>query len=321
MTFGADWGWGADRDTCRAIFDAFVAQGGNFFDTANLYTGGASEKLLGEFVATDRDAAVIATKYTNALPGGSNPNAAGNHRKSMVQSLEASLKRLGTDRVDLFWVHAWDFLTSCEEVMRGLDDLVRQGKVLHVGISNAPAWIVARCNTLAELRGWTPFAGLQLEYSLLERTAERELMPMARDFGLTVLAWSPLAAGLLTGKYAPGAEAGDRRLDKTRMRAQGGEREAGIVRVLGEVAAEIGSAPSRVALAWVRAKGALPLLGARTTAQLQDNLGCLDMALSPDHVARLDTVSAAPLGFPHEFLTNSESVTFGGFAASIDRAR
>jgi hypothetical protein len=188
MTFGADWGWGADRDTCRAIFDAFVAQGGNFFDTANLYTGGASEKLLGEFVATDRDAAVIATKYTNALPGGSNPNAAGNHRKSMVQSLEASLKRLGTDRVDLFWVHAWDFLTSCEEVMRGLDDLVRQGKVLHVGISNAPAWIVARCNTLAELRGWTPFAGLQLEYSLLERTAERELMPMARDFGLTVLA-------------------------------------------------------------------------------------------------------------------------------------
>jgi len=321
MTFGQDWGWGADRDTCRAIFDAYVEQGGNFFDTANLYTGGASETLLGEFVRADRDAAVIATKYTNALPGGGNANAAGNHRKSMVQSLEASLKRLGTDRVDLFWVHAWDFLTSCEEVMRGLDDLVRQGKVLHVGISNAPAWVIARCNTLAELRGWTAFAGLQLEYSLLERTVERELIPMAEAFGLTVLAWSPLAAGMLTGKYAAGAEPGERRLDKTRMRQQGRERDAGIVRVLGEVAAEIGSSPSRVALAWVRAKGILPVLGARTVAQLTDNLGCLQVELGPEQLTRLDSASAVPLGFPHDFLANSQSVTLGGFGASIDQGR
>ena len=321
MTFGQDWGWGADRDTCRAIFDAYVEQGGNFFDTANLYTGGASETLLGEFVCADRDAAVIATKYTNALPGGGNANAAGNHRKSMVQSLEASLKRLGTDRVDLFWVHAWDFLTSCEEVMRGLDDLVRQGKVLHVGISNAPAWVIARCNTLAELRGWTAFAGLQLEYSLLERTVERELIPMAEAFGLTVLAWSPLAAGMLTGKYAAGAEPGERRLDKTRMRQQGRERDAGIVRVLGEVAAEIGSSPSRVALAWVRAKGILPVLGARTVAQLTDNLGCLQVELGPEQLTRLDSASAVPLGFPHDFLANSQSVTLGGFGASIDQGR
>jgi aryl-alcohol dehydrogenase-like predicted oxidoreductase len=321
MTFGAGWGWGADRDTCRAIFDGFVEQGGNFFDTANLYTGGASETLLGEFVGDDRDAAVIATKYTNALPGGGNPNAAGNHRKSMVQSLEASLKRLGTDRVDLFWVHAWDFLTSCEEVMRGLDDLIRQGKVLHVGISNAPAWIVARCNTLAELRGWTAFVGLQLEYSLLERTVERELIPMADAFGLTVLAWSPLAAGMLTGKYAAGAEPGERRLDKTRMRPQGREKDAEIVRVLEEVAAEIGSSPSRVALAWIRAKGALPVLGARTAAQLADNIGCLKIELGPEQLAKLDAASAVPLGFPHEFLANSQTVTLGGFGADIDRER
>ncbi len=319
MTFGADWGWGADRDACRGIFDSFVDKGGNFFDTANLYTGGSSERLLGEFIRENRDAAVLATKYTNALPGGRDPNAAGNQRKNMVQSLEASLKRLGTDRIDLYWVHAWDFLTPCEDVMRGLDDLVRQGKVLHVGISNAPAWVVARCNTLAELRAWTPFTALQIEYSLIERAAERELIPMARAFDLSVIAWSPLASGILTGKYTePGQPDRQRRLDKTAMRAPGADRETAIVQAVGEVAGELGASQGQVALAWLRARHALPILGARTAAQIEDNLGCLDLRLTPEQMMLLDNVSRIPLGFPHEFLEKSRSVTHGGFTDRID---
>jgi aryl-alcohol dehydrogenase-like predicted oxidoreductase len=319
MTFGEDWGWGADKAVCRSILDYFRDKGGNFFDTANLYTGGASERLLGEFLREDRDAAVIATKYSNAIPGGRDPNKAGNQRKNMVQSLEASLKRLGTDRIDLYWVHAWDFFTDCEEVMRGLDDLVRQGKVLYIGISNAPAWVVARCNTLAELRGWSRFVGLQFEYSLIERTAERELIPMARAFDLTAIAWSPLASGILTGKYdVPRQPEQQRRLDKTSMHTPGIERQTEIVHAVADIAAEIGASPSQVALAWLRARGVLPILGARTLAQIEDNLGCLDVRLSPDQMILLDGVSHTPLGFPHEFLEKSRSVTHGGFTDRID---
>ena len=319
MTFGEEWGWGADKTVCRGILDRFLDKGGNFFDTANLYTGGASERLLGEFLREDRDAAVIATKYSNAIPGGRDPNRAGNQRKNMVQSLEASLKRLGTDRVDLFWVHAWDFFTDCEEVMRGLDDLVRQGKVLYIGISNAPAWVVARCNTLAELRGWARFAGLQFEYSLIERTAEREQIPMARALDLTTIAWSPLASGILTGKYdAPPQPDQQRRLDRTSMHKPGIERQTEIVRVVREVADEVGAGASQVALAWVRARGVLPILGARAVEQIDDNLGCLDVRLSAEQMVRLDEISQTPLGFPHEFLAKSRSVTHGGFTDRID---
>src|SRR5580658_7574261 len=200
MTFGDDWGWGAGTEAARTIYDTFREAGGNFIDTANLYTNGTSEKLLGEFLQGHRQSVVLATKYGNAVPG-SDPNAAGNHRKNMVQAVEASLKRLQTDYIDLYWVHAWDQITPVEEVMRGLDDLIRQGKVLYVGISDAPAWWIAQANTLAHLRGWSPFAGLQIEYSLIERTVERELIPMAQALGLGVTAWSPLANGLLTGKY------------------------------------------------------------------------------------------------------------------------
>src|SRR5580658_8656393 len=200
MTFGEDWGWGASREEARKLYDAFREAGGNFIDTANVYTNGASERLLGEFMAGHRESVVRATKYTNAAPG-TDPNAAGNHRKSMMQSVEASLKRLGTDYIDLYWVHAWDQITPVEEVMRGLDDLIRQGKVLYVGISDAPAWWIAQANTLAHLRGWSPFAGLQIEYSLIERTVERELIPMAKALNIGVTAWSPLGNGVLTGKY------------------------------------------------------------------------------------------------------------------------
>src|ERR1700723_895712 len=200
MTFGDDWGWGAAKDEARKVYDAFREAGGNFIDTANLYTNGTSESFLGEFMEGHRQSVVLATKYTNAFPG-TDPNAAGNQRKNMMQAVEASLKRLKTDYIDLYWVHIWDQLTPVEEVMRGLDDLVRAGKVLYTGISDAPAWWIAQANPLAHLRGWSAFAGLQIEYILIERTVERELIPMAAALGLGVTAWSPLARGLLSGKY------------------------------------------------------------------------------------------------------------------------
>src|SRR6202011_673172 len=200
MTFGEDWGWGSPKDESRKIYDAYREAGGNFVDTANLYTNGTSESLVGEFIRDHRQSVVLATKYTNAMAG-NDPNAAGNHRKSMVQALEASLRRLKTDYVDLYWLHIWDQMTPVEEVMRAFDDLVRQGKILYIGVSDAPAWWIAQANTLAELRGWTQFIGLQIEYSLIERTVERELIPMAKALNLGILAWSPLAGGVLTGKY------------------------------------------------------------------------------------------------------------------------
>src|SRR3982075_3200839 len=211
MTFGDDWGWGSAKEEARNVYDAFREAGGNFIDTANLYTNGTSESFLGEFMKDHRQSVVLATKYTNAMPG-TDPNAAGNHRKNMVQALEASLKRLRTDYVDLYWVHIWDQITPVEEVMRGLDDLVRQGKVLYVGISDAPAWWIAQANTLAALRDWTQFTGLQIEYNLIERTVERELVPMAKALNLGVLAWSPLAKGVLTGKYQSEGKADGARL-------------------------------------------------------------------------------------------------------------
>src|SRR5258707_7016329 len=200
MTFGDEWGWGSPKAEAQKVYETYREAGGNFLDTANFYTNGTSAKFLGEFIECHRESVVLATKYSNAVPG-NDPNAAGNHRKSMMQALEASLKRLQTDYIDLYWVHIWDGITPVEEVMRGLDDLFLQGKVLYVGISDAPAWWVAQANTLAELRGWTQFIGLQIEYSLMERTVERELVPMARALNLGVLAFSPLAKGVLTGKY------------------------------------------------------------------------------------------------------------------------
>src|ERR687889_599784 len=200
MTFGEEWGWGASKDESRKIFDAYVNAGGNFIDTANKYTEGTSEKYIGEFVSSNREQFVLATKYTSNTRRG-DPNAGGNHRKNLVQSLKASLERLNTDYIDLYWVHAWDPLTPIEETMRSLDDMIRAGKILYAGISNAPAWIISQANTLADLRGLTAFAALQVEYNLLQRTAERDLLPMANALDIGVTAWSPLAGGILTGKY------------------------------------------------------------------------------------------------------------------------
>lgn len=301
MTFGEDWGWGSPREASRLIFEAFAHAGGNFLDTANAYTNGTSEKMLGEFVASQRRRFVLATKYTANLDA-NDPNAGGNHRKNMVQSIEASLKRLGTDYIDLYWVHAWDELTPLEETMRGLDDLVRQGKVLYVGLSDFPAWMVARAGAIAELRGWAPCTSIQIEYSLLERTPERELVPMAQALGLTIAAWAPLGGGLLTGKYNQASAAEERRMDKTEY-IPVNERNLAIAREVQAVAREIGRSPAQVALAWLTAQpNVIPIVGARRLPQWLDNLGCLDITLSADHLRRLDEVSAVDLGFPMEFL-------------------
>src|SRR5713226_3304472 len=253
MTFGEDWGWGASPEESRKVYDTFLEAGGNFIDTANVYTNGTSERLLGEFMDGQRERIVLATKYTNAAPG-TDPNAAGNQRKSMVQALEASLKRLKTDYIDLYWLHIWDQITPIEEVMRAFDDLVRQGKILYAGVSNMPAWIVAKANTLAELRGWTSFVGLQIEYSLIERTPERDLLPMAADLGLGVTAWSPLAGGLLTGKQMEAGGAKDSRQSNPAMQQfmKLDAHKENVAREVVAVAREGGHSPAQVALAWLR---------------------------------------------------------------------
>ncbi|HSW04930.1 aldo/keto reductase [Aquabacterium sp.] len=318
MTFGAA-GWGTPEPEAAAMVRRFRDAGGNFFDTANeIYAGGLSEEILGRLVAGERDQVVIATKYGLQMPGSNNPNAAGNQRKSLKRSIESSLRRLGTDYVDLLWTHCWDGVTPVDEVMRALDDLVRQGKVLHIGVCNTPAWVVARGNTVAELRGWTAFAGLQLEYSLIERTAERELLPMARALGLSVAAWAPLASGILSGKYTAPAAGDGTRLQKAPMHALD-ERSLAIAHGVAALAAELGRPPAQVALNWVRAQaGVLPLLGVRTDAQLQDNLACLEFKLEAGALARLDALSAIPLGQPHDYLRRTRALATAGFDARLD---
>src|SRR5580765_1593407 len=295
LTFGDDWGWGAAKDEAGKMYDAFREAGGNFIDTANTYTNGTSESFLGEFMQGHRQSVVMATKYSNAAPG-TDPNAAGNQRKNMVQAVEASLKRLRTDYIDLYWVHIWDQITPVEEVMRGLDDLVRQGKVLYVGISDAPAWWIAQANTLAHLRGWSPFIGLQIEYSLIERSIERELIPMAKAFDMGLVAWSPLAGGVLSGKYASGKAAGDARYSSEMMRSflPAQERQDRVVAALRKIAEQTGRSAAQVALAWLRHREipVIPIIGARRMEQLQDNLASLTLALSPDQVRELDEASS-----------------------------
>jgi aryl-alcohol dehydrogenase-like predicted oxidoreductase len=307
MTFGTDWGWGADNDTSKVIFEAYANRGGNFIDTANFYTNGTSEKLVGELIASERDRFVLATKYTmNMRPG--DPNAGGNHRKNMVRSVEDSLGRLGTDYIDLYWLHAWDSTTPVDEVMRALDDLVRAGKILHVGASNAPAWKISQANTLSELMGWTRFVAMQVEYSLAVRDVERELLPMARELGIAVLPWSPLAGGILTGKYS---------LRDLRKQIAGGpqpwfglenrallltEQRLKVANAVKSVAGEIGRAPAQVALNWLFTReGVVSLIpGARKLEQFEDNLAALEFTLDPALLQRLEDASAIDLGVPHD---------------------
>ncbi|MFF7353767.1 MULTISPECIES: aldo/keto reductase [Streptomyces] len=298
MTFGDDVEWGADQATSARILDSYADAGGNVLDTANNYTSGSSERILGELLSGRRDRFVLASKYTCGTRDG-DPNAAGNHRKNLVQSVEESLRRLRTDRLDVLWVHARDNFTPVEEVMRALDDVVRAGKVLYVGVSDWPAWEIAQANTLAELRGWTSFAGSQLRYSLLERTPERELLPQARAFDLAVFAWAPLAAGRLTGKYRRGERG---RLDVLGERPKAWEED--VIGVVLDVAEQGGWSPAQVALAWLlgRPGNVVPIISATRPEQLADNLASTGVRLDEEAVKRLDEVSAVPLGFPHDFL-------------------
>ncbi len=306
MTFGEEWGWGSGEKEARAVYEAYRAAGGNFIDTANVYTNGTSEKFVGQFVKGHRSEVVVATKYTNASIDPSapprDPNSAGNGRKNMVQAVEASLKRLGTDYIDLYWMHIWDGgLTPVEEVMRGFEDLVRAGKILYAGVSDAPAWWVAQANTLAKERGWTRFVGLQIEYSLSERTVERELVPMAKALGLTVTAWGALAGGILSGKHKKGIAAGTRYAEHWMQEMMPEQvRTDRIVTALEAVAQETGRTLAQVALAWLRTRPVpvIPILGARRVDQLADNLASLTLSLSPEQVKTLDSASAIELGFP-----------------------
>ena len=315
MTFGEDWGWGASKEESRKIFDAYVEAGGNFIDTAINYTNGTSESFVGEFIrdAKIREQLVVATKYS-LTTNPNDPNAGGNHRKNMMQSVEKSLKKLGTDYIDLYWLHIWDGTTSVEEVMRGLDDLVQAGKVLYVGISDTPAWVVSRANMLAELRGWSPFVALQLTYSLLNRAIEREYVPMAHDLDLAITSWGALSSGLLARTADASASA------VRTANATPDTRQNAVITAVQEIAAETDHSPAQVAINWVRQqRGLIPIIGARTLSQFQDNMGSLDFRLSPEQIERLNSVSHIELGFPHDMMHSdmAKGLLFGNMASKI----
>lgn len=326
MTFGnvgKASGWGASKDEAARLVEIFAAAGGNFIDTANYYTGGVSERIVGELIAQERERWVLSTKYTlNMRPD--DPNGGGTHRKSMVQALEASLRRLRTDYIDLYWVHIWDQFTPVEEVVRALDDVVSAGKVLYVGISDTPAWIAARAVTLAEFRGWTRFVGLQVPYSLVERSPERDLLPMAQELELTVAAWAPLGGGLLTGRYGNDrSRPTDTRIAALGYGGLGFRRKLAIADCVNTIAAARGASSAQVAIAWVRAqqeRGVIvPILGARRLEQLEDNLGALDLELSCEDLAMLDDASSIELGFPHDF--DAARLAYGDTESLIDNHR
>jgi aryl-alcohol dehydrogenase-like predicted oxidoreductase len=300
MTFGPDWGWGADAAESERIFARYSAAGGNFIDTANNYTDGTSEELVGRFTSPDRDRWVIATKYTLTLDR-HDPNAGGSHRKSLVRSLEQSLRRLHTDYVDLLWLHMHDATTPIEEAVRALDDQVRLGKVLYVGISDSPAWVVAQANTLAELRGWSPFVALQIPYSVADRQAERELLPMAAALGLALVPWGVLGHGVLSGKPAEQLRWPDDPI---------GEKTAALVDALRETAAALGATPAQVAIAWLLGRRErppiVPLVAARTETQVVENIAAVELTLPDDERERLDAAGAPELGFPRAFLESDD---------------
>jgi aryl-alcohol dehydrogenase-like predicted oxidoreductase len=317
MTFGEEWGWGSSKEESKKVFDVFTNAGGNFIDTANRYTEGTSEKFVGNFISSDREHFVVATKYTLHTRKG-DPNFSGNHRKNMMHSLEASLKRLNTDHIDLYWVHAWDFTTPEEEVLRALDDMIRAGKILYIGISDTPAWIVSRMNAIAELKNWTQFVALQIKYSLLERTVERELLPMARKLDLAVTPWGVIGGGVLSGKYNKNKnEQGRAQLNKAIK-----DDHLEIAEEVIKVADEIGCSPSQVAINWVRQQPGviIPIVGAKTEAQLKDNIDCLKFSLYETQLNKLNEVSKIDLGFPHNFLSseNIREIVFGGTYNKID---
>ncbi len=327
MTFGMP-GWGTDLDEARTILGLFSDAGGNFVDTANFYAQGESERMLGELLQGRRQCMVIATKYSLAM-GSGDPNASGNQRKNMMQAVEDSLRRLRTDYIDLLYLHLWDNRTPVEEILRAFDDLVRAGKVLYIGISDTPAWQVSRMQAIAELRGWSPFIALQVPYNLTERTVEREFMPMAQEMGIGVLPWSPLAGGVLSGKYRkedlgaqPVTDSARRDINLATGRLT--QRALDIAAVLGEVAAELGHSSAQVALAWTLSNPAVssPIIGARNSAQLKDNLGALEVSFSAEQLHVLEAASDIGTCFPYDMIdTPKADLMLGGYTVEPRKRR
>lgn len=299
--FGTRWGYGAERPDAKRMFDAYLDAGGNFIDTADGYQLGESEEMLGEFLTGRRNDVVLATKFTASSMAEPSLTAVGNSRRVMIDAVEASLKRLKTDRIDLLWVHMPDGVTSTDEIMRGLDDLVRAGKVTYIGLSDFPAWRVARAATIAELRGWAPLVGIQIEYSLVERTPDRELLPMAQALGLGVAGWSPLGGGLLTGKYRRG-EGGRKEAFQRLIHSEDDPRKTATLDAVLEIAKDRGVSPAQISLAWAGSRGVVPILGPRTVEQLTDTLGAAGLDLAPEDLERLNQASQISLGFPFEML-------------------
>ena len=316
--FGTRWGYGAERQDAKRVFDAYVEAGGNFIDTADSYQFGESEELVGEFIAADRDYFVVATKYTLGTTATDGISRTGNSRKNMIRSLEASLERLKTDRIDLYWAHFADGMTPMEEIIRAFDDLTRAGKIHYAGLSNFPAWRISRADLLAEMRGWGPIAGIQVEYSLAQRTAERELLPMAEALGLGAALWSPLGGGLLTGKYRIGDEGRINSFLGRLVHKENTARETAILDALLAIAKEVNRSATEVAIAWMLHKARLsttaliPILGPRTYEQLAGSLGALEVNLSQEQIGRLDETSQIALGTPHEQTHGSAAAIAGG---------
>lgn len=312
MTFGTESKIGVGYNDSKKIFNAYVNAGGNFLDTANRYTEGTSEKYVGKMIKPDRDHFVLATKY-GLYDRRDDANFNGSHRKNLFRSVEGSLKRLNTEYIDLLWLHMWDFTTGIEEVMRGLDDLISSGKVHYIGISDTPAWIVSMANTYADLKGWNSFAALQIEYSLIQRTPERDLLPMAKELDIAVTPWAPLAGGALTGKYLGDKTKKGRVPENSKRRNEKAEE---ITKTVTEVAKELGVSPGQVAINWTRQREqvVIPIVGARYEEQINDSLGAVNFVIPDEMMNRLNEVSKIDLGFPHEFLKepNIVDVIYGG---------
>jgi aryl-alcohol dehydrogenase-like predicted oxidoreductase len=314
MTFGEDFGWGSSVAESEAILDRYLERGGNFIDTANLYTKGHSEKIIGDHLAKSgkRDRLVVATKFSgNHYPG--DPNGGGSSRKSILAACEQSLRRLRTDYIDLYWLHNWDKHTPIDETMAALHDLVRAGKVRYIGISDTPAWKTTQAQMIAEFRSWTPFIGLQVEYSLLERTVEGELIPMARELGMGVTPWSPLKGGVLSGRYTR-ENAGKPQSDRAWAQSALNEQTYKVLDELAHVAKQLDTSPARVALAWVQGRPGVSstIIGARTVAQLSDNLAALDVKLTAEQTGKLDALTTPTLNFPAQFLGMAGMIQNGG---------
>ncbi|QKJ88658.1 aldo/keto reductase [Paramixta manurensis] len=302
--FGTRWGHGAEPQEARRIFEAYAEAGGNFIDTADGYQFGQSEEILGDLLTGRRNEFVLATKFTMGAGPDANILVTGNSRRAMISSVEASLKRLKTDRIDLYWAHVADSVTPMEEIVRGFEDLVRAGKILYAGLSDFPAWRVARAATLAELRGVAPIAGLQVEHSLVERTTEQELLPAGHALGLGVVAWSPLGGGMLTGKYRRGEKGRAEGFGGKVFQPENSPQRTAILDTLIAIADETGVTPGEIAIAWVAAKGSLPIIGPRSLAQLENNLAAAKLTLSADQLTRLDDVSALAPVFPYTILND-----------------